>query len=596
MGTTKVEIPLLRVALGHLQQEAPQENELNNLFTQTATEISPISTKHDSFLKDSIAQIESGGDLFDGFKQINEDYNKYVLNISKAIAKLEAAERSGRPENDGSGTPDGEDPPSPSSTLPPVDPATVTTPDATDPTNPTGTPVGNNPTDPTGTPDGTNPTNPTGDPVGNNPTGNPAGTAAATAGTAAATAIAGNEIGGQGSPDDLTVDPVHDHNPFGSSEISAEAIEGLTPEEREALKRKLKDLGFSDSEIEEIFGGQGSVPSVQVDATASALEEALRKDPNLRSKLMAQYGFDIFNPDGTVNRDRLALALMMDNKNGTDNYSLYEYLRTQYGINIVNPTDLTNLASRLEVLLSKYPDLRTKLFEKYGFDLFNPDGTINKDKLALAMLMDAKNGSDDFDLLAYLANTYGDEGLASLLGDVKKPAKVTPVKKSGVGAVPVAAGLGVLGAIGGGTALLIKKKKDEEEDEEEKEMEDELKEDPTAVIEETKKMENLPDTPRPTGKEKEWLHGIGLGAQQTPDGKVIGTFADETISNDDREEDSEYIRLNKVKPGKAQAEGKINFMPFLAAGAAAGVAGKVFKDHRDDKDDDSSEEKKEGNR
>ena len=588
-GTTRVDIPSARAAAETLKSEAPQENELSNIFTQTANELAPISDQHDGFLGDSIAQIEAGGDIYSTFSQINDDFNKYIENVNAAVAKLQAAEQNGRVENDGAGITE-ETGTVPSSNTPSNNTPQGETPEQPTTSTPEGSNVPTNPTDPESTPEGTNPTTQTVT-VGGNPTDTPEGTAAAAAGAVAGTAIAGSEMGGQGSPDETPTDPVHDNNPFGSHPISSEAIDSLTPEEREALKRKLHELGFSDEEIEQIMGGEGSVPSVQVDATAQALEEALKRDPSLRDKLIAQYGFDIFNPDGTVNKDRLALALMMDNKNGNDNYSLFEYLRTQYGINIVNPTDLTNLAARLEALLSKYPDLRAKLIAKYGFDIFNADGTVNKDKLALAMLMDAQNGSDDFDLLAFLTTNYGEEGLSAMLGDVKKPVKAELEKKSGVGVVPIAAGLGVLGAIGGGTALLLKKKKDDE-DEEENEFDDELREDPTAVIEENnKQIQEVHETPAKKGKQKEWLHGIGLGAQQTPDGKVIGTSANERADLDEDRYDSEYIHLEKVKPEKASGEGKINLMPFLAAGIAAGTAGKIAKDHMDD---DSSDEEKEG--
>ena len=61
----------------------------------------------------------------------------------------------------------------------------------------------------------------------------------------------------------------------------------------------------------------------------------------------------------------------------------------------------------------------------YGFDIFNDDGTVNKEKLAIAMLMDAKNPNDQYDLKTLLtklnANTStGNSSNKSTTGNVTK--------------------------------------------------------------------------------------------------------------------------------------------------------------------------------
>ena len=588
-GTTSFNIEKAQAALSNLQSEAPQENEMNNIFTQAANELKPLSSQHDGFLDGYIGQLEPGGELYSGFETVNNEYTDYMEKLSSAIEKMQA-ERNGRVDRETGGTTSTGGNPSPSSDIKPSE-----TPPGDTPTTPIvpGVPTSNVPGNETPegtTPPGTTPGATTGKPVGDTPTGPGETPAAAAAGIAAATAIASDEIGGLGSPDGIE-DPVHSNNPFGDHSIPESTFTNMTSEEQAVVRNKLKELGFSDNEIDEILRGVGTVPSVEIDPVASALEKALAKDPSLRQQLIAKYGFDIFNADGTVDKDRLALALMMDNKNGTDDFSLLDLLRTKYGISVVNPTDFTNLSSRLESLLKKYPDLRDKLIAKYGFDIFNPDGTINRDKLVIAMLMDQQNGSDSYDLIKLLNELYGEEGLATLLGSVAKPVKAAEVKNSGVGVVPIAAGIGAIGALAGGTALLIKKKKDEEEEEEQNEDDALLNDDPTAVVEKSVKGETPPPSPTKEG-EKEWLHGLGLGLAATPSNGIDEANKKQEVE-EKIEKESEYIRLDKVKPGRAEGESKFNFAPLIAAGAAAGVTAKVIKDKKDE-EEKTSEKEKEG--
>ena len=61
----------------------------------------------------------------------------------------------------------------------------------------------------------------------------------------------------------------------------------------------------------------------------------------------------------------------------------------------------------------------------YGFDIFNDDGTVNKEKLAIAMLMDAKNPNDQYDLKTLLtklnaSTSTGNSSNKSTTGNVTK--------------------------------------------------------------------------------------------------------------------------------------------------------------------------------
>ena len=101
-------------------------------------------------------------------------------------------------------------------------------------------------------------------------------------------------------------------------------------------------------------------------------------------------------------------------------------IKTIRGLNLdSDKVRLEELASQLEKLYKLDPSIRQKLKDLYGFDIFNDDGTVNKEKLAIAMLMDAKNPNDQYDLKTLLtklsANTStGDNSNKSTTGNVTK--------------------------------------------------------------------------------------------------------------------------------------------------------------------------------
>ena len=557
MPTTTITIENLEKALSTLQENAPEANEMT-AFTNVTDVFRIMNDSHDNFLGATLTSFELGGELYSDFEKINDDYNKLMEGLAASIEAAKKAEEGGQVDPTGGPyTPTGGSPQE-TPTVTGTETPTPTTPEGTDPTS-TTTPVTGTETPEVTTPPETTSEDPTGGKTGSE---TPDGTTptAATGAIAGIVATLPDDIGGLGSPDGPE-DPLHPNNPFGDHDISGEEMEGLDPVEAEEIRKKLKELGFSDEDIDKILSGGASAPKVEVDALKEALEKAVREHPELREELKNLYGFDIFDPDGTVNPDRLALAILMDNKNGTDTYSILQYLQTKYGITVVDPTDFTKLLGRLERLYKENPNLRDELMKRYGFDFFNPDGTINKDKLTLAMLMDLQNPNDDFNLLAWLIENYGEEEITALLGSVTKPTiSTTSTTSSGSAAVPVAAGIGVAGAIAGGAAYLIGKKKDEEEDEEGKEEDDDIEEP------EEKKEEKEED-------DKEWLHDLGLGLH--PD---------------------EDVDLEKVKPKETEERKKKDLMSLLAMGAGAATAAKVIKDKtsEDDEDDDSSEEEKEG--
>ena len=144
------------------------------------------------------------------------------------------------------------------------------------------------------------------------------------------------------------------------------------------------------------------VPSKQdVDALSILLIKLLEDDPDLRQYLIDKYGFDIFNEDGTINIDKLRIAVTLDNLSDTDAYDMIKTIADRYGLDIPPMDKLNEFAKLLLELYAKDPSIREYLLKKYGFDIFNEDGTINFKKLLIALLMDQID-KDDFDLIKYL--------------------------------------------------------------------------------------------------------------------------------------------------------------------------------------------------
>ena len=123
--------------------------------------------------------------------------------------------------------------------------------------------------------------------------------------------ILGSAVGGLGSADKAEQFP-----------LDPEAWDNLSGSEKEAIVKKLKELGFTDEEINNIKDGKVSVDKVRLEELASQLEKLYKLDPSIRQKLKDLYGFDIFNDDGTVNKEKLAIAMLMDAKNPNDQYDL----------------------------------------------------------------------------------------------------------------------------------------------------------------------------------------------------------------------------------------------------------------------------------
>lgn len=126
--------------------------------------------------------------------------------------------------------------------------------------------------------------------------------------------------------------------------------------EQDEDAKKLKGLGSSDDDSTK--DRDKDVDSAELDALSSEFEKLYKSDPSIREKIKALYGFDIFNKDGTINKEKLALALSMDGKNPNDEYDIKTLLeklkQTTSKGDTTNKSAISNITSVITDNAGKY--------------------------------------------------------------------------------------------------------------------------------------------------------------------------------------------------------------------------------------------------
>lgn len=327
-------------------------------------------------------------------------------------------------------------------------------------------------------------------------------------------------IGGQGNANTLeyTFDP--------------EAFEELPSEVQEVIKTKLKELGFTDDEIKDILDGKVAVSKLELDTLSSELEEVLKANPDIRTKLVELYGFDIFNEDGTINKDRLALAMIMDGKDPNDKYDLKEFLKkyqqnesTGNKPSTTTPTPTTGNEGDNNSNNTNTPNIIGGTIPNTSNDENNGTGSTGNTISNTHGTNDITNTSVD-DVVSTDENGLSlDDTASSLTTSIEHgeilPTGNTKVKKGGMGAVAAMTGIGsAIAAAAGGTALAKKKKSENEEEEEDIEL-----------LTEERYM-NDDDTDESEENDKDWLYGLGIGL-------VGGAGLSQILPDDDDDDDDD---------------------------------------------------------
>ena len=249
---------------------------------------------------------------------------------------------------------------------------------------------------------------------------------------------------------------------LGNHVVEQSFISNMTDDERNSFVNKLEDVGYNKKEIEAIINGDVQTSKVLVDELSDTLEKAYISNPGIREDIKSLYGVDVFNDDGMIDDNKLSLLLTIDDYSGKDDYSIINTLSSKYGINMVDQNVLESYAGQLESLILKKFDIKNAIEKKYGFDVYNPDCTINKDRLTLAMLID-KKGGNEYSLASIISDVDNSELTDIVETSLIRPSANGDANKNGSGGVYAAiAAAGALGIAGVGAGVLIDKKNKEE--------------------------------------------------------------------------------------------------------------------------------------
>ena len=357
---------------------------------------------------------------------------------------------------------------------------------------------------------------------------------------------------GKGVPD-LTLPEAHEQFPsinvdpskVTPYDLTSEAWENLSTEDKKAIEAKLRELGFTEKEIQAIKDGNASVSKATLDKLDSALTKLNNEGSDVRQVILEKYGFDVFNEDGSINKDKLALAMLIDNKDPNDDYDLVALLKNKYGIDLF-PEGSGTPGPGTEPGQTT-PTTPTPEGDGTGDDGSNPnpihtgvgyngEGSENGEGTDVSEIEGMLNGNEDESLL---------DGLGNLTGSVLNRKDGFDIgfnkgdgKAGGIGAAGVA-GIAGLGAAATAAGLLAKKKKedaivgdDDDDDFDDDLDEDDLDEDD--LLKDNDDDDDDNDNQDKNKKKKDWLYGLGIGLAGA--GLAAGLIAKD---DDDDEEDDD---------------------------------------------------------
>ena len=196
-------------------------------------------------------------------------------------------------------------------------------------------------------------------------------------------------------------------SPLDRYNITNSAWNALNDDDKTFIINTLRSVGYSDKEIEAIINGESCVSAVLLRKLSGTLEEILVKYPELREVILKLYGFDVFDLNGKIDYNKLALLILIDMKKSHDKYDLLYLLYKRYNIELVSADKLSKLSKILVDLFAKNKSIRKKIFSLYGFDVFNLNGSVNYYNLIIAMLIDEFKSGDKFDLVKFLSSFDG---------------------------------------------------------------------------------------------------------------------------------------------------------------------------------------------
>lgn len=480
---THIDYESLKTSRDSLNTVAPEDGEIN-MISDLADKLTEVTKGHDNYLKLWTDGFYVGGGYeVDKLKTCNEDFEKFLKNVNDTIndspdnnGGVDAPEESSYGGGGGSGTGyEGV------GTAPEIDPSGVGSENAS-PSVPGYEPSISEKLESGSTPEyrlqertddykgaggdaqlrGSYDTPTSG---GSSPSLSGLGGAAAATGGALGTAAAAalGDVGGLGAAGSTVLDNID--YPSGNYTVAQGFAERLTDEEKDEVTKILEEYGYTKEEIEAVLNGEFNTSKILVDRMSKEMQNIIESDPGIRNEILARYGFDIYTETGELDKDKLALALYLDDMNGQDEFSLISMLSDR-GVNLVDMDLMGQYSDQLENLLLSNYNIKKLLSDKYGFDFYNLDGSINKDRLILAMLIDEETGTSLLDVINEAATGDVFSTLNTSINSLQRPTPTSSGGGAGLGTAAVLTAAGAAGAIG--YAVHKKKKKEKEAEEEEK--------------------------------------------------------------------------------------------------------------------------------
>ena len=196
-------------------------------------------------------------------------------------------------------------------------------------------------------------------------------------------------LGGGDVP--VGIPPIQITNPEdGNYTITPETWENLPKNVQDQMKDWFKSIGMSDEEIDKVTKGEVTVNKMTIEKLTDELERSIKNKDDYIAKLEKELGFSIRNEDGTIDKDKLAMVMTGAGKTlGMD-------------IDLTPGSEFKNYLNKLSTEIgTKYaqdPTLRDQIKEKYGIDIFDSEGNIDPEKLALVKILDGVDPKDDYNL------------------------------------------------------------------------------------------------------------------------------------------------------------------------------------------------------
>ena len=204
---------------------------------------------------------------------------------------------------------------------------------------------------------------------------------------------------------DATVNEVQSTDPKDQYKIEKDKWNLLPTALQTAIIAQLRKIGYTDDEINDIINGKRGIPKVVLNKIGVAIKDVSTTNPEIREEIKDKYGIDIFNEDGKIIPAALASLLMMDLKTTDEGEKVAAFISEQYGVTINDNNQLLSYKYELEQLYKTNPSIRKDIIEQYGIDVFNDDGTVNKD--VLSSLMSFKDTNVKHDIASILKDKYG---------------------------------------------------------------------------------------------------------------------------------------------------------------------------------------------